>query len=73
MGKGTHKIFRTLKSVLRRLRSNGDGQDLIEYAMLAGFMAVAAAAVMPTNVGTVTSVIFSRLNASLVYVGTNGS
>ena len=73
MGKGTHKIFQTLKSVLGRLRSNGDGQDLIEYAMLAGFMTVAAAAVMPTNVGSVTSAIFSRLNASLIYVGTNGS
>lgn len=73
MGKGTHKIFRKLKSVLHGLRRNRDGQDLIEYAMLCGFMAVAAAAVMPTNVGTVTSTIFSRLNASLVYVGTNGS
>ncbi len=73
MGKGTHIIFRKVKAALRKLQTNGDGQDLIEYAMLAGFMAVAAAAVMPTNVGTVTSTIFSRLNASLVYVGTNGS
>ena len=73
MGKGTHKIFHKLKSALQGLRQDGDGQDLLEYAMLAGFMAVAAAAVMPTNVGTVTSTIFSRLNASLVYVGTGGS
>ena len=69
MGKGTRKIVRKLNAALLRLRQDGNGQDLIEYAMLAGFMAVAAAAVMPTNVATVTSNIFSKLNGSLYTLG----
>lgn len=48
---------------------NCKGQDMIEYALLAGFMAVAASAVMPTNIQSVTSTIFSKLNASLITSG----
>lgn len=36
------------------------GQDLIEYALMAGFVAVAAGAIMP-NVATSISTIFSKV------------
>lgn len=36
------------------------GQDLIEYALMAGFVAVAAAAIMP-GIATNISTIFSRI------------
>ena len=36
------------------------GQDLIEYALMAGFVAVAAGAIMP-NVSTSISTIFSKI------------
>jgi pilus assembly protein Flp/PilA len=43
------------------------GQDLIEYALMAGFVAVAAGAVMPavaTNITTIFSKITSLLGAA---------
>ena len=36
------------------------GQDLIEYALMAGFVALAAAAIMP-NIATSISTIFSSV------------
>ena len=41
------------------------GQDLIEYALMAGFVAVAAGAIMP-NVSSSITVIFSKVNSLLV-------
>jgi pilus assembly protein Flp/PilA len=38
------------------------GQDLIEYALMAGFVAVAAGAVMP-GVATSISTIFSKVSS----------
>jgi len=38
------------------------GQDLIEYALMAGFVAVAAGAIMPT-VATSISTIFSKISS----------
>ena len=40
------------------------GQDLIEYALMAGFVAVAAGAIMP-NVATSISTIFSQISSVL--------
>ena len=60
-------------SYLFRLLHDKKGQDLIEYALLAAFMTVAAAAVMPTNIQSTTSVIFSRINVGLVASGSQGS
>ena len=40
------------------------GQDLIEYALMAGFVAVAAGAVMP-SVATQISTIFSKVSSLL--------
>ena len=38
------------------------GQDLIEYALMAGFVAVAAGALMPT-VSTSISTVFSKISS----------
>ena len=40
-------------------------QDLIEYALLAGFMAVAAGAVMPDFVTSISS-IFTEVSTALI-------
>lgn len=44
------------------------GQDLIEYALMAGFVAVAAAAIMP-NISTSISTIFSKVSSVLTAAG----
>jgi Flp pilus assembly pilin Flp len=41
------------------------GQDLIEYALMVGFVAVAAGAIMP-GVGSSINVIFSKINSIMV-------
>ena len=41
------------------------GQDLIEYALMAGFVAVAAGAIMP-GVGSSINIIFSKVNSIMV-------
>jgi Flp pilus assembly pilin Flp len=49
----------------RLLREFGTrGQDLIEYALMAGFVAVAAGAIMP-GVSTNISTIFSKVGSVL--------
>ena len=54
-----------MKKLLKiRLWSNEKGQDLIEYAMLAGFVAVAAGAVLPGVAGSVGK-IFSKVQSAL--------
>ena len=51
-------------NVLARLLKNRRGQDLIEYALMAGFVAVAAGAIMP-SVATSISTIFSEISSVL--------
>jgi pilus assembly protein Flp/PilA len=55
-----------LCQILLRLRIWNDtrGQDLIEYALMAGFVAVAAGAIMP-NVASSISTIFSEIGSVL--------
>ncbi len=48
------------------------GQDLIEYALMAGFVAVAAGAIMP-GVSTSISTIFSKISSSMTAAATTGS
>ena len=40
------------------------GQDLIEYALMAGFVAVAAGALMP-NIASSISTVFSKISSIL--------
>ena len=47
------------------------GQDMIEYALMAGFVAVAAGAVMP-NVASSLSTIFSAITAHLSNAASQG-
>ena len=48
------------------------GQDLIEYAMMAGFVAVAAGAIMP-GVATSISTIFSKIASVMTAASNQGS
>ena len=45
-----------------RIWFDQSGQDLIEYALMAGFVAVAAGAIMP-NVSSSISRIFSKVSS----------
>jgi Flp pilus assembly pilin Flp len=48
------------------------GQDLIEYALMAGFVAVAAGAIMP-GVASSISTIFSKIASVMSAAATQGS
>ena len=55
-----------MKDLVLKLRvlEGTSGQDLIEYALMAGFVAVAAGAIMP-SVATSISQIFSQVGSVL--------
>ncbi len=54
-----------------RIVKDTKGQDLIEYALMAGFVAVAAGAIMP-NVATSISTIFNKISDSLASAAAQG-
>jgi Flp pilus assembly pilin Flp len=58
----------TVSSILRATC----GQDLIECALLAGFVALTAGAVMPGVAGSI-SAIFSQVNSVIVIVAPTGA
>ncbi|HEV8039941.1 MAG TPA: Flp family type IVb pilin [Bryobacteraceae bacterium] len=50
-----------------KIWSDNRGQDLIEYALMAGFVAVAAGAIMPgiaTSISTIFSSVASAMTAA---------
>ncbi len=47
-----------------RIWKDTRGQDLIEYALMAGFVAVAAGAIMP-GVATSITTIFSKIGSTM--------
>jgi len=47
-----------------RIIKDSRGQDLIEYALMAGFVAVSAAALMP-NIASSISTVFSQVGSVL--------
>ena len=53
-----------LYSFLQRLTRDERGQDMVEYALLAGFIAVAAGALLP-GISDDISIMFSKM-ASIV-------
>jgi len=55
-----------LQQLIVRLIKDRKGQDMVEYALLAGFVAVAAGALLP-GISESISTIFSRM-ASVVSV-----
>jgi len=58
MTRVTHLIWKL------RIWKDTRGQDLIEYALMAGFVAVAAGAIMP-GVASSISTIFSKISSVL--------
>ena len=50
---------------LQQIVKDTRGQDLIEYALMAGFVAVAAGAIMP-GVASSINVVFSKVNSIMV-------
>jgi pilus assembly protein Flp/PilA len=65
-------VNRLVCAALRlRVWKDTQGQDLIEYALMAGFVAVAAGAIMP-GVATSISQIFSKV-ASVMSEANNAS
>jgi pilus assembly protein Flp/PilA len=58
--------------LLARVWKDTRGQDLIEYALMAGFVAVAAGAIMP-NVATSISTIFSKIGVVMSNAASEGS
>lgn len=52
-------------SAFRRLRNDRRGQDLIEYALMAGFVAVAAAALFPQEIAPAIRAIFTKVGSDL--------
>ncbi|HEY1755627.1 MAG TPA: Flp family type IVb pilin [Bryobacteraceae bacterium] len=63
-----------MKNLVLRLKIWKDtrGQDLIEYALMAGFVAVAAGAIMP-GVATSISTIFSKISSVMSNAAATGS
>ncbi len=53
-----------MAELLKAFWREDSGQDLIEYALMAGFVAVAAGAIMP-NVSSSISSIFSKVGSVL--------
>ena len=47
---------------IRNLRNSIKGQDLIEYALMAGFVAVSAGALMPSIASSI-STVFSKITS----------
>jgi pilus assembly protein Flp/PilA len=62
-----NRILRVV--VLANIWRDERGQDLIEYALMAGFVAVAAGAIMP-NVASSISTIFSQISSVLTSAST---
>ncbi len=63
-----------MKNLILKLQVWKDtrGQDLIEYALMAGFVAVAAGAIMP-GVATSISTIFSKVSSVMTQASNQGS
>ncbi len=62
-------FFEILKDTLLKDKK---GQDLIEYALMAGFVAVAVGAIMP-DISVNLSTIFSKVGSSMSQAAITGS
>jgi pilus assembly protein Flp/PilA len=62
-----------LKALLKcKIWADAQGQDLIEYALMAGFVALAAGAIMP-GVATSISTIFSSVASAMTAAAVTGN
>ena len=65
-GKGEKEMLNLIRfAVACRIWKDRKGQDLIEYALMAGFVAVAAGAIMP-GVASSINVVFSKVNSVMI-------
>jgi pilus assembly protein Flp/PilA len=65
-GEDKGKMNRVINVVWKlRLWKDTRGQDLIEYALMVGFVAVAAGAIMPGVAGSI-STIFEKITSVMV-------
>ena len=66
--------MKTIKNIVWNLRIASDtkGQDLIEYALMAGFVAVAAGAIMPSVASSI-SLIFSSIASVMTGAASQGA
>jgi hypothetical protein len=62
-----------LLNIARELIYNRRGQGLVEYALMGGFVAVAAGAVFPPLLMPGVSTIFSKLEYYFLQAGAQGS
>jgi len=71
--KEKYKMKNVMKLVWQlRIWKDTRGQDLIEYALMPGFVAVAAGAIMP-GVASSISVIFSKVGSVMTASAGSGS
>jgi pilus assembly protein Flp/PilA len=59
--------LKSIRELVLKLRRDNRGQDLIEYALMAGFVAVAAGAIMPgisDNISSIFSKVSSVMNSA---------
>jgi pilus assembly protein Flp/PilA len=61
-----------MTNLFQNLCKDESGQDLIEYALMAGFVAVAAGAIMP-GVSENISSIFSKVGSVMAAANASGS
>ena len=64
--------MKRISNFVTRLCRDNRGQDLIEYALMAGFVAVAAGAIMP-GVSTSIGQIFSKVASVMTQANGGGS
>ena len=57
--------YRRFKNWTRYVFNSTRGQDLIEYALMTGFLAVAVAAIFPGTLAADISVVMSKVNLAL--------
>jgi Flp pilus assembly pilin Flp len=59
-------MLQIIQHIVRfRIWKDRRGQDLIEYALLAGFVAVAAGAISP-GIASSINVVFSKVNSVMI-------
>jgi Flp pilus assembly pilin Flp len=66
------QVLTLVRLCLQQSWKDKRGQDLIEYALMAGFVAVAAGAIMP-NIASSISTIFSEIASVMTGAASQGN
>ena len=72
-GTGKDSDMAKIYNAVQRMWTDTRGQDLLEYALIAGFVAVAAGAIFPTTLMPNVSMIFSKLADLFTQAASQGS